>query len=99
MSILDPEEKLDDDLMIPVSKKMFKEAVEEAAKECINKLIAEYSILAMNFTADINQLTSKFITIECCKALICDAINRSRPELYVNDPKLNEKIYLIYPNI
>lgn len=98
MSILDPEEKIEDDLMITISKKMFKEAVKEATKECINKLIAEYSILASNFTTDINQMTSKFITIDQCEVLIHNIINHTRPELHVNDLELSKKIYLIYPD-
>lgn len=39
MSILDDIEKINDDMMVTISKKMFKEALEEKSNELVDKVI------------------------------------------------------------
>lgn len=42
MSILDSEEKIDENVQITISKRVFREALEDAKREMADKFMAEY---------------------------------------------------------
>lgn len=93
MSILDPEEKIDENLQITISKKAFREALEDAKREMTDKFIADYFPIISHLSDDVRELEKRLITttieLEETRKFI------KKYDLYVNDPVLSEKIVLI----
>lgn len=93
MSILDPEEKIDEDLQITISKRAFREALDDAKREMADKFMADYSPLFSQLVDDVRELENRLITttieLEEAKRFI------KKYDLYVSDPELSDKIKLI----
>lgn len=93
MSILDPEEKIDEDLQITISKRVFREALEDAKREMADKFMADYFPLFTQLVDDVRELEKRLITttieLEETRKFI------KRYDLYVRDPELDDKIKLI----
>lgn len=93
MSILDPEEKIDEDLQITISKKAFREALEDAKREMADKFMAEYFPLFSQLVDDVRELEKRLITttieLEETRKFI------KKYDIYVCDPELSDKIKLI----
>lgn len=92
MSILDPEEKIDEDLQITISKKAFREALDDAKREMADKFMADYFPLFSQLVDDVRELEQRLITttmeLEKTRKFI------KRYDLYVRDPELDDKIKL-----
>lgn len=93
MSILDPEEKIDEDLQITISKRAFREALDDAKREMADKFMAEYFPLFSQLVDDVGELEKRLITttieLEETRKFI------KRYDIYVCDPELSDKIKLI----
>lgn len=93
MSILDPEEKIDEDLQITISKRAFREALEDAKREMADKFMADHYPLFTQLVDDVRELENRLITttieLEETRKFI------KRYDLYVRDPELDDKIKLI----
>ena len=93
MSILDSEEKIDENLQITISKKAFREALEDAKREMADKFMADYFPLFSQLVDDVKELEKKLITttieLEETRKFI------KKYDLYVKDFDLSDKIVLI----
>ena len=93
MSILDPGEKIDENLQITISKKAFREALEDAKREMADKFMADYFPLFSQLVDDVRELEQRLITttieLEKAKKFI------KKYDLYIKDPDLYDKILLI----
>ena len=93
MSILDSEEKIDENLQITISKKVFREALEDAKREMADKFMADYFPLFSQLVDDVRELEKRLITttieLEEAKKFI------KKYDLYIKDPTLLDKIVLI----
>lgn len=94
MSILDPEEKIDEDLQITISKKAFREALDDAKREMADKFMADYFPLFTQLVDDVRELEQRLITttieLERVKTHI------KKPRLFVNEPSLADKIGIVF---
>lgn len=93
MSILDDENKIDEDFQITISKKIFKEALEEKSVEILNRFSTEYLPPISQLKAEIGQLRYE---LEIAKEIINQI---KQYELYISDPELKQKIWLLEKSI
>ena len=93
MSILDSEEKIDENVQITISKRVFREALEDAKREMADKFMADYFPLFSQLVDNVRELEKRLITttieLEEAKKFI------KKYDLYVKDPELSDKILLI----
>lgn len=95
MSLLDDFEKIDEDLQITISKKAFKEALEEKASELIGRIQPQYDrhereIMSLNY--ELEHLKLYCGSLESRMEAIKDKIKKY--ELF-GDPAILEQISLL----
>lgn len=93
MSILDSEEKIDENVQITISKRVFREALDDAKREMADKFMADYLPLFSQLVDDVRELEKRLITttieLEQTRGFI------KKYDLYIKDPELSDKILFI----
>lgn len=101
MSLLDDENKIDDNLQMVISKKAFKEALDEKAQEITDRFREEMMRVLGRYNDDICRLEKEIITLnernQYLKYLL-DYYVKSY-ELSIMDNDLKEKICLVQKSI
>lgn len=101
MSLLDDENKIDDDLQMVISKKAFKEALDEKAQEITDRFLEEMMRVLGRYNDDICRLEKEIITLnerdQYLKYLLDYHVKSY--ELSIMDNDLKEKICLVQKSI
>lgn len=101
MSLLDDENKIDDDLQMVISKKAFKEALDEKAQEITDRFREEMMRVLGRYNDDICRLEKEIITLnerdQYLKYLLDYHVKSY--ELSIMDNDLKEKICLVQKSI
>lgn len=93
MSILDDENKIDEDFQITISKKIFKEALEEKSTEILNRFLTEYLPPISHLKTEIDRLRYELGIAE-------EIIHQIKQyELCISDSELKQKIWLLEKSI
>lgn len=101
MSLLDDENKIDDDLQMVISKKAFKEALDEKAQEITDRFREEMMRVLGRYNDDICRLEKEIIALngrnQYLKYLLDYHVKSY--ELSIMDNDLKEKICLVQKSI
>lgn len=101
MSLLDDENKIDDGLQMVISKKAFKEALDEKAQEITDRFREEMMRVLGRYNDDICRLEKEIITLnernQYLKYLLDYHVKSY--ELSIMDNDLKEKICLVQKSI
>lgn len=101
MSLLDDENKIDDDLQMVISKKAFKEALDEKAQEITDRFREEMVSVLGRYNDDICRLEKEIIALhernQYLKYLLDYHVKSY--ELSIMDNDLKEKICLVQKSI
>jgi hypothetical protein len=95
MSILDDIEKINDDMMVTISKKMFKEALEEKSKELVDRVICHVFPLINEAQQHIIEIASKKADKEELEQLSF-TMNEVNREVFVRICDLEKKCFPEY---
>lgn len=101
MSLLDDENKIDDDLQMVISKKAFKEALDEKAQEITDRFLGEMMSVLGKYNDDICRLEKEINALngrnQYLKYLLDHHVKSY--ELSIMDNDLKEKICLVQKSI
>ena len=101
MSLLDDENKIDDDLQMVISKKAFKEALDEKAQEITDRFLGEMMSILGKYNDDICRLEKEINVLHKRNQYLKDLLDYrvKSYELSITDDDLKEKICLIQNSI